>query len=215
MSKKAPSQPERPTSPESGKILRFPGTPHSEVEPARMLARLIARDSAAVAWLVDEHSTVVRQMLIRVLGSDHDVEDLVQDTFIVVLRQAKTVQNPSALRSFIVSVAIRLARNELRRRAVRRWVGLETVSEAPLVSSHDPVTADRVRSLYRVLDRMDADARLLFLLRYVQGMELTELAEVAACSLATLKRRLARAQARFGAIAKAEPALRDYLEEES
>jgi len=214
MSKRAPSKPERPAAPESGKVLRFPGA-HQESDPARTLARVIARDPAAIAWLVDEHSPVVRQMLVRVLGSDHDVEDLVQDTFMVVLRQAKTVRNPSALRSFVVSVAIRLARNELLRRAVRRWVGLDAVCEAPLVSSHDPVTADRVRSLYRVLDRMDTDARLLFLLRYVQGMELTELAEVAACSLATLKRRLARAEARFGAIAKAEPALRDYLEEEN
>jgi RNA polymerase sigma-70 factor (ECF subfamily) len=212
MSKRAEKRP-RPAGPESGTILRFPAAAHPP-DPAAVLERVISREPAAVAWLVDEHSPVVRQMLVRVLGDNHDVEDLVQETFLVVLRQARTLKNPSALRSFVVSVAIRLARNELRRRSVRRWVGLETVTEPPLVGGHDPVTAEQVRCLYRVLDRMDADSRLLFLLRYVQGLELTELAEVAACSLATLKRRLARAEARFGAIAKAEPALRDYIEKE-
>lgn len=196
---------------ESGTVLRFPSVPHRP-DPAEMLERVIAREPAAVAWLVDEHAPVVRQMLVRVLGSNHDVEDLVQDTFMVVLRQATTLKNPNALRSFVVSVAIRLARNELRRRSVRRWVGLDTVNEVPL-AGHDPETAERVRCLYKVLDRMDPDSRLLFLLRYVEGLELTELAEVAACSLATLKRRLARAEGRFAAIAKAEPALRDYMED--
>ena len=51
-------------------------------------------------------------------------------------------------------------------------------------------------------------SRLLFVLRHVEGLELTELAEVVGCSLATVKRRLSRADQRFRAITRNDPVLR-------
>jgi RNA polymerase sigma-70 factor, ECF subfamily len=178
------------------------------------LVRAVARgDRAAVAELFDVHASRVRKMLIRVLGSTSDVDDLVQETFVVVVRRVHTLERTSSLSSFIVSVAIRIARNELRRRRLRRWVGLGEVIEPPIVAEHDAVTAERVRKLYAVLDRLDAHSRTLFILRHVEGMELAELAECERCSLSTIKRRLARVDRRFEMLSSRCPVLSELYEE--
>jgi RNA polymerase sigma-70 factor (ECF subfamily) len=53
---------------------------------------------------------------------------------------------------------------------------------------------------------------MVFVLRYVEGFELTECAAAIGVSLATLKRRLGRATESFGARARNEPALLDWIE---
>jgi RNA polymerase sigma-70 factor, ECF subfamily len=65
--------------------------------------------------------------------------------------------------------------------------------------------------VYRVLDALDTDQRIAFALRFVAGMELTEVAASCGVSLATIKRRLSRAQINFAALAKREPALAEWL----
>ncbi|HMR75863.1 MAG TPA: sigma-70 region 4 domain-containing protein, partial [Polyangiaceae bacterium] len=49
-------------------------------------------------------------------------------------------------------------------------------------------------ALYRLLDRMDPDDRVVFTLRAIEGMELLEVAGLTDLSLSTVKRRFKRAQ---------------------
>ena len=56
------------------------------------------------------------------------------------------------------------------------------------------------------------DKFIAFALRFVDGMELVEVAEACEVSLATIKRRLARAQAKFTNIARTYPVLHEWLE---
>jgi len=190
--------------------------PLPPLEEGALVRGLVAGDPAAVGELFDRHQGLVRSMLTRTLGSVVDLDDLVQETFLLVIRRSSTLRDPRALRSFVVGVAIRVARNELRKRAVRRWVGLggDTPVEG-LCSPHDPVLADSVRRLYRALDRLEPEGRVLFVLRRVEGHELPELAEATGLSLSTVKRRLARAEARFEALCKADPVLRERLPSET
>jgi RNA polymerase sigma-70 factor (ECF subfamily) len=188
--------------------------PQAKSDEPELLAGMIALRPAAVAELFDRYSSVVRSVLTRALGNPHDVEDIMQETFLTVVRRAPTLRKPSALPSFVVSVAIRLARNELRRRNIRRWIGL---GEAKYVAhvSDDPIAREGLRRLDATLNLLDPTSKLLFILRHVEQMELRELAEVEQVSLATLKRRLARAERRFETLAQGDPLLREYLERSS
>jgi RNA polymerase sigma-70 factor, ECF subfamily len=180
-----------------------------------LLEGLVARRPEAVAELFDRYAPAARGMLVRMLGDSADVDDLIQETFLVVVHRASVVQDPDRLRSFVVGVAVRLARNALRKQAVRRWIGLGDVEDLVLQDCPDPVQQERIRHLYRAFDRLDASSRTLLILRDVEGLELTELAEVDRCSLATLNRRLARARKRFAAIVAADPVLKDLSTEEA
>jgi RNA polymerase sigma-70 factor (ECF subfamily) len=63
-----------------------------------------------------------------------------------------------------------------------------------------------------VLDRISDERRTVFVLRYVEGLELGELAAVLDCSLATAKRRVADAARRVSLLAASDPLLAPYLE---
>jgi RNA polymerase sigma-70 factor (ECF subfamily) len=183
---------------------------HAVSGDVELLAGIVAARPSAVAELFDRYLPMVRRVLARTLGSAGDIDDSVQETFLTVVRRAETLRDPSALASFIIGVAIRVARNELRSRAIRRWAGLDDRQTEACVSD-DPLAREGVRRLDQALNRLDANARILFVLRHVEQLELNELAELTHTSLATVKRRLSRAEKRFEAIAARDPVLCDYL----
>jgi RNA polymerase sigma-70 factor (ECF subfamily) len=183
-------------------------------DDAALIEGLIARRPAAAAKLFDRFEPTVRGLLVRMLGGSRDLDDLVQDTFLVVIRQCARLRDASALRSFVVSIAIRTAKAELRKRRLWKWVGLGDELEPPVTPAHDAVAAEGIRRIYQLLDQFDTTSRLAFLLRRVEGRELTETAEACGCSLATLKRKLARIEKRFDALAKVDPVLSAFLRQE-
>lgn len=190
--------------------------PLEELDDDRFLSELRAGHPGAYRELFDRHFRMLRGVLVRMLGSCCDVDDLIQETLLVVVRRVEEIREPSAIRSFVYGVAVRVARNELRKRAVRRWVRW---SEAPpgdrVEPPHDIVKSDLVRRVYSVLDRMSPDLRIAFVLRFVEQYELAEGAKIAECSLATFKRRVARAELRFDVLARTDPMLVEWLERRS
>lgn len=192
------------TPPARGNLVRLrPGV----ISDAELVEQLRQKQPAAVAHLIGTYSSIVRRSLFRVLGSAYDIDDLEQDTFVTVLGRCHTLRDPSALRSFVVSVSMRLARNELRKRAIRRFVGLDGLNEQSAAQAYDPVTAERFRHLYRALDRLDSNGRIAYVLRHVEGYELAEVATACGCSLSTVKRWLARAEQKLQETARRDPVL--------
>jgi len=163
--------------------------------------------------MIERYSTIVRRSLYRVLGTTVDLDDLEQDTFVTVLARCHTLRDPDALRSFVVSVAMRLARNELRKRAIRRFVGLDVLDNSG-VPAHDPAAAQYARHVYAALDQLEPGARIAFVLRHVEGCELTETAAACGCSLATVKRWLTRAETRLRELASQDSVLSTLFEKQ-
>lgn len=191
----------------SGSVVAFsrPGA-----DDAAILSGIVARDPAAIAELFERYGADVRRTLTRALGSTLDVDDLTQETFLTAIDRAGTLRTASALRSFVLGIAVRLAQNELRKRAVRRFVGLDD-GFLHGIAPHDPVAREGLARAYRALERLDSTSRMMLVLRRVEELELTEIADAMGVSLATVKRKLARAEKRFDAIAQSDPALRRYL----
>jgi RNA polymerase sigma-70 factor (ECF subfamily) len=69
-----------------------------------------------------------------------------------------------------------------------------------------------LRRTYALLDAIPADERIAFALRYVDGMELTEAAAACGCSLATVKRRISRAEQKFVELARGDALLSERIE---
>jgi RNA polymerase sigma-70 factor (ECF subfamily) len=150
-------------------------------------------------------------MLRRTLGPGNDIDDHVQETFVRFFRSARNLRDAARLSSFVVGITMRVARTELRRRRLRRWLHLSETGVLPDTGyTADPEGREAVRRLYAVLDQLDDRARVVFVLRFVEGLELTEISQALGCSLATTKRRLARASQRVLVLARREPALAAY-----
>jgi RNA polymerase sigma-70 factor (ECF subfamily) len=163
----------------------------------------------------DRYSALVRGILRGSFGPDGVVEDLLQEVFLVLFRCATDLRDPNALRAFLVSVAVRLITVEFRRRKVRRWVSLSPSGELPesTVSPCDFAGIEILRALYRILDSMSTRRRMAFILRHVQGLEVSEVASAMRVSESTAKRDIAHACDTVRRRAKSEPSLWQYLQD--
>jgi len=187
--------------------------PAAEPDDVTLAANAAQGDPAAHAAIWDRYSSLVRRILVRAIGPGSEVEDQVQEVFLRFYRNRALLRDPAALRSFLFGITLRVAASELRSRRVRSWLrltrdGVLDDQEAPRT---DPDAREAVRRLYAILDRLDANGRMAFVLHYVDGWELTEVAEAFGISLATIKRRLARVAVRVFASAQADTLLVQYL----
>ena len=183
-----------------------------EPSDAELAGRLALRDEQAYAIAWDRFSPLARRVLMRSLGPTAEVDDTLQEVFLRLFRGARSIRKPEALRAFVIGITVRVARRELRRRAVRRWIHLaggEQLDEQA-VSGFDDEQREALGHLYQLLDSLSPDARTLFVLRYVEQLELTEVAEALGVSLATVKRRLGRVYDLVQARVAADPVLTGY-----
>jgi RNA polymerase sigma-70 factor (ECF subfamily) len=202
-----------PTSPQKPR-LRVVGGSRREPDDAALALAIARGDAGAPGRAWDRFATLVRGILRRSLGPGADVDDQVQRAFLELFREAKHLRDPGSLRAFLIGITVRVARSELRRRRFRGWLMLTndgTVPE-PAAPEVDDDAREAVARLYAVLEKLDDKSRMLFVLRHVEGLELTETAEAMGISLATAKRHLAKVTARVHAMAARDAVLASYLD---
>ncbi len=201
-----------PRSGAAGDVVALPVTR----DDAALIAGLRAGEPWARAALFDRYAPQVERILRRVLGHEkhNDMADLIHDTFVSALSSIDSIRDAAALPSWMTTIAARTAYRAIRARRARRWLFFWEPSEVPeqVAPSAGPDVVEAHARVYALLDRMPADERVAFALRYVEGMELDRVAEACDVSLATVKRKLAKAEARFVALARRDEALRPWLE---
>jgi RNA polymerase sigma-70 factor (ECF subfamily) len=179
---------------------------------------LRAGEPTAIARLFDLYGQHVERVLIRTIGRDTEMEDMVQDVFLGAYRGAANYQGDDAqLKAWVSRIAVFTARGYLRKRKRRWWLRSADPVELPEQNSKEPSphTSEVLRRTYAVLDLMDEELRIPFTLRELEAMELSEIAQACDCSVSTIKRRLAQARKTFERLAKKDPILRDWLEDEN
>jgi RNA polymerase sigma-70 factor, ECF subfamily len=166
-----------------------------DIELARALIEGSSQ-AAEMAW--ERYSPLVHRIVSRAIGPDAEVEDVTQEIFYRLFARIGTLRKPEALRSFVISFAIRIVKWELRRRRARRWLTLSETGDVPdeQLLVMDAESRYALRRLYALLDRLSTRERLVLVLRHVEGMTLEEIAEAMELSLATVKRALRRASLR-------------------
>jgi RNA polymerase sigma-70 factor (ECF subfamily) len=179
---------------------------------AALATAAVEGDPGAHAAIWDRYSPLIRRLLLRGIGSA-DVEDLVQEVFLRFHTHRKLLRDPEALRSFLCGIAVRVAGAELRARRVRSWLRL---TRDGVLHDFEAPTADQnarraVRRLYAILDGLNPKSRLAFVLHFIEGWELVDVAATFEVSLATIKRRLSRAYLHVFARAQADDLLVGYL----
>jgi len=201
------SGPRRSAAPRRGTV-EFAG------DRSAFVAALRRGDEGAAAALFHEYSPLVERTIGRILNVNEDLPDATQEAFLRAIRSVHRLREPQALTDWLLQIAVCTAVDWVRKRRRRRWLTFVDPVEVPEQSSgFDEAGRDVVRATYRVLERMSVEERTVFALRHIDGMELTQLATVCKCSLATIKRRLVRADARFEALTQHEPALLAWRDE--
>jgi RNA polymerase sigma-70 factor (ECF subfamily) len=186
-----------------------PSPPRRAISDAELALALSAGEPWAVSELWQRYAPMVLTMAQRALGSRSDAEDLAQEVFYRACRLAPTLRDPNSLRSFVYSIALRVLRNMLRYRRLRRWLSFHR-PETLVDLRHDTFdveSRDLLRKLYALLDRLAPRDRVVFVLRRVESMTIEEIATLTQLSESTVKRALLRASTEVSRWVHAEPAL--------
>jgi RNA polymerase sigma-70 factor (ECF subfamily) len=179
---------------------RLEATALSSVHVASSLAstdRSLSRDRGLdlpieLGAIYREHARYVAAIGLRMLGREHEVDDLVQDVFLEAMRGLSRVREPAAIRGWLATIAVRRANKRLRRRYFRMMFHLDESPDYEACAAPDATPEERahVASIYRALDRLAPRARVIWALRHIEGETLERTAELTSCSLSTVQRTL-------------------------
>ena len=158
----------------------------------------------------DEVVRLYRPRIFRFLMSslaDRDVaESLTQDCFLKAYNARHQFRGDSSLSTWLTRIAVNLMRDHLRSRSLRFWQktrgsSLDVMDISDWVpdgrSSPESLTVarDRVAAVWRAVGSLSAQQRTVFVLRFVEEMELDEIAGTIGMNLSTVKSHLYRALA--------------------
>jgi RNA polymerase sigma-70 factor (ECF subfamily) len=186
--------------------------PHDRRSDADLVHAVAEGDERSLAVLWRRHAMSVKRTLRGCLGSEAHLDDLLQEVFLSFVRNAKRIQDPDRVRSYLTGAAIQLARRKHREQARRRrWQGLFAAEAQSRVSGNVVYERAALRSLQEILDELPTRSRESFVLRFVEGFSTAEVAEARGVSLATAKRDVAKAQERVLLRARRDEELSRYL----
>lgn len=162
------------------------------------LVRFMRTDpQSAAPLLYRRFERRIRFIVRRMMGGDHDQHDIVQQVFVDLVRSGFDLREPDKLPAWIHSVTVCAVYKELRRRRMYRT--LAGASPVPVVRDfvRDVEARDLLGHAVAMIEHLPQRERAAFTMRVVEGRTFDEVAELTGCSIATIKRRFARANRRM------------------
>jgi RNA polymerase sigma-70 factor (ECF subfamily) len=163
-----------------------------------LVQRTLRGELSAFEGLVVRHRGVVFRTAARIVGRD-DAEDVTQDAFLRAFHRLEQYRGTAAFRTWLLQITHNAALDSLSR---ARRLAPEATSEPSEVPDHDPVRQpaselerrERQERLERKLKLLRPDYRSLLVLRDLEGLRYTEIADVLGMPLGSVKGRLHRAR---------------------
>jgi RNA polymerase sigma-70 factor (ECF subfamily) len=160
-------------------------------------------DVPTLRQVFDEHAAYVWRALRHLGVPDSELDDYCQEVFLVVHRQLAAFEGRSKLRTWLYGICLRVA-SDRRRRARVRYERAEADPARDLAESSALAPDERVQArntLLALLDKLDDDKRTVLVLFEIEGLSMSEVAEVVGCPLQTAYSRLHAARARLTSLA--------------
>jgi RNA polymerase sigma-70 factor (ECF subfamily) len=172
------------------------------------LPALIQEQSVLELADFDEVVRLYRPRIFRfVMASlgDRDIaESLTQDCFLKAFNARSQFRGESSLSTWLTRIALNLVRDHLRSRRIRFWQKTrDNALDLVDISDWIPDTAvsaetaclqrERVKEIWKAVDELSRQQRTVFILRFVEELELAEIAETTGMNTSTVKSHLYRA----------------------
>lgn len=157
--------------------------------------RAIDGDIAAFEVLVRRYTPMMRAYVRRVLGSSSDVDDVVQEAFVVAWQRLSDLEDPAVVKSWLMRIVSRKAMDRVR--ATRVTIDIDEVEHPPsraATPDHAVVARAGVEALNDALGELPDEQRQSWVLREIGGFTYEEVAEELGVPVTTVRGLLARAR---------------------
>ena len=183
----------RSTSTKMGAAARAPSLDMPEPQPEALLRRLAAGDQTALGTFYDLYAGLANGLALRILRDTSEAEDVVQEVFVQVWRQATRFDTSrGSAEAWLCTITRTRALDRLRRRASRRE---EQADETPAATAA-PRTEEAL-AVRKALDGLSDSQRRALELAYYEGLTQTEIAARLGEPLGTIKTRIRTAMIRL------------------
>jgi RNA polymerase sigma-70 factor, ECF subfamily len=189
---------------------------HARKDDFDLARRCVSGDRVAQRELFLRERRRVHVILYRVLGSNVDMEDLLQEAFIEIFRSMHGFRGEATLGTWLDRIAVRVAYAYLTRRrleTVRLSVVPEPFSREP-GADEQAMTRQATAHLYEALDALPAAQRIAFSLHVIDGRPIKHVAASMDASIVATKVRIWRAWRALRSAGEADPLIRDLLNDD-
>jgi len=163
-----------------------------------LVARCVAGDEEAWAWLYSRHARTIAHFLRRLGVAPDALDDAVQEVFLQAFRCLDKFRGEAAIKTWLYRLAVTQARRTREKarfaRRLRQLLMLEATDDLEW-AEEQPGQAERL--LQAALGRLTALEREAFVLYELEGQSGPELAAIFGCPEATVYRRLHDARKKF------------------
>lgn len=174
--------------------------PFSEPAPAPVEESLVFED------IYERYFDFVWCNVRRLGVPEASADDAVQEVFLVVHRRLREFEGRSSFRTWLFGIVLRVAseqRRVLRRKSPHACAGgasvdADMIADERTASPHEATArSQEVRLLYKLLDQLDDDKRVVFVLAELEQMSIPEIAESLGANVNTIYARLRAARRDF------------------
>jgi RNA polymerase sigma-70 factor (ECF subfamily) len=170
---------------------------------ALIIEQVLAGDVNAFAILVARYRETCARYALHMLGNREDAEEAMQDAFVRAYRALPRCEDPDRFGAWLFRILVNRCRTAGARRARRAQTFLSDEGALLRVSEEHPAEQWAWREeIDRALATLRPEQREAFLLKYVEGMEYEEMAELTGVGVSALKMRVMRACDRLRVLLK-------------
>ena len=146
-------------------------------------------DEVAFARLIAEHHEPMVRAAYVVVGHPELAREAAQNAWVIAGKRLSSLRQPERVRSWLVAISANEARGLVRRAKRRKVAEIQDAPPAPVL---EPTDAIDLIDLERALAKLTPDERGLLALRYVNGLDSTDIAHQLGISASGVRSRLSR-----------------------
>jgi RNA polymerase sigma-70 factor (ECF subfamily) len=166
----------------------------AQISDVELLHAVARGDEAALARLYDSYRVILFGLLVRILNSREEAEDILQDVFIQVWRRAKDFDEKRGRPfTWLVTLARSRAIDRLRLLGARQRLAASAGADQPDEASDaltDTIKVSQKEIVHRALAQLPDEQRHTLVLAYFEGLTQSEIASKLGAPLGTVKTRM-------------------------
>jgi RNA polymerase sigma-70 factor, ECF subfamily len=179
------------------------------MEPAALSAMAVTIDDPAEELqdfdrLIQLYRPIVFRFILASLRDRDDAESLTQDCFLRAFRHRNQFRGEAAVKTWLMQIAANLVRDLTRSRRFQFWKRAQSsaarihdlvdfLSSSEASPEARTLVREQLQAIWTASDRLSQKQRAVFMLRFVEDMDLLEIADVLRMKEGTVKKHLFRA----------------------
>lgn len=178
---------------------------HDQTDDRQLITRIADRDQSALRALLGRHQLRVYRFVLRIVRREAVAEEVTNEVFLEVWRNAGNYEGRSAVGTWLLSIAHNRAVSSLRRRREESW-DEETAGALPDEGDDPEVSlqkVDKAAQLRQCIEQLSADHRKIIDLVYYHEKSINEISEILDIPENTVKTRMFYARKKLSELLQA------------